>query len=97
MEHLGKRDLPDFRVIRLTVSRAGRQILQEFDIVLALFFEMIEGVFGVGISIEIEIPPTAVACSIMTREGFYFMYLLPRNLRERWWRLLLMRSILRMR
>ena len=55
MEHLGKRDLPDFRVIRRTVSRAGRQILQKFDIVLALFFEMIEGVFGVGISIEIEI------------------------------------------
>ena len=55
MEHLGKRNLPDFRVIRLTVSRAGWQILQEFDIVLTLFFEIIEGVFGVGVSVEVEI------------------------------------------
>ena len=28
VEHLGKRDLADFRVIRLPVSRTGRQILQ---------------------------------------------------------------------
>ena len=54
VEHLGKRDLPDFRVFRPPVSRAGRQVPQEFDIALALLFEMIEGGFGVGISIECE-------------------------------------------
>ena len=54
MQHLGKRDLPDFRVIRLPLSRPGRQILQKFDVVRAVFCETIEGVIGIGISIEVE-------------------------------------------
>jgi len=54
MQHLGKRDLADFRVIRLPLSRPGRQILQKFDVVPALFFETIKGLFGVGISIEVK-------------------------------------------
>ena len=54
MEHLGKRDLPDFCMIGLPVSGAGRQIFQKFDVVPALFFETIKGLFGVGISIEVK-------------------------------------------
>ena len=47
-------------------GEAGREAAEELHVVLALFLELIEGIFGVGIAIEVEIHLRVVGLELGT-------------------------------
>src|SRR6202521_3808900 len=48
------------------IARAGREAAEELHVVLALLLEMIEGILGVGIAIEVEIHLRVVGLELGT-------------------------------
>src|SRR5437773_5292204 len=55
IQHLRHGDLAVLLVKGEAIARAGGEVAEELDVVLALLFEVIEGILGVGIPIEVEI------------------------------------------
>jgi len=55
VEHLGEGDFAGFLVAGAAVAGAAGEGAQEFDVALALVFEVIEGIFGIGVAVEIVI------------------------------------------
>ncbi len=55
VHHLLQRDLAGLLVKRHALSRAGRQIAQKLHVGFALLLEVVEGVFGVGTTIEVQV------------------------------------------
>ena len=66
VQHLRQGDLAVLLVHRYAIAGAGGKIAEELDVVLALLLEMIEGVLGVGIAIEIEIHLRVVGLELGT-------------------------------